>query len=53
VRWHRCACGAIAAAGPFFGYFLWASKESDKQKSLGAQKNWQTKSDPTTTKLNH
>jgi len=31
VRWQRCACGAIAAAGPFFGYFLWANKESDNK----------------------
>jgi hypothetical protein len=28
VRWHRCACGAIAAAGTFFGsFFVQAKKE--------------------------
>jgi len=38
VRWLRCIRGAIMAAGPFFGYFLWASKETNNNNN-----NWLTK----------
>jgi len=34
VRWHRCACGAVAAAGTFFGsFFVQAKKEQNNSKS--------------------